>query len=110
LSILYASIYDLSSFNPPLGFPTWHTEKPVGLWPALDRSRFLSVRSIADPILADQLDSSTPIRIFPMPTAVEDDDDLAEAARPMRSWIKGKTKAVPAKTTGSTFFSNRDDY
>ena len=49
--MLYAWIYYLSSFDPPLGFPTWHCEEPVGLRPALDCSGFISVRSITDPFL-----------------------------------------------------------
>jgi len=55
ISMLYSFIYYLSPLDPPLGFPTWHHEKSVGLRPALDRTRFVSVRSIADPFLDDQV-------------------------------------------------------
>ncbi|MGO9913542.1 MAG: hypothetical protein ACLQIB_02340 [Isosphaeraceae bacterium] len=55
MSMLYSFIYYLSPLDSPLGFPTWHHEKSVGLRPALDRTRFVSVRSIADPFLDDQV-------------------------------------------------------
>ena len=61
LLILYAFIYYLSSLDPPLGLPTRHHEQPVGLRPALDRSRFISVRSIADAFLNDQVEQDRKI-------------------------------------------------
>ncbi|MGO9922255.1 MAG: hypothetical protein ACLQIB_47110 [Isosphaeraceae bacterium] len=53
--MLYPFIYYLSPLDSPLGFPTWHHEKSVGLRSALDRTRFVSVRSITDPFLDDQV-------------------------------------------------------
>ena len=50
VSIFYAFIYRLSSLDPPLRIPTCYPEKPVGLRPAFDRARLVSVRSIADAV------------------------------------------------------------
>jgi hypothetical protein len=47
--VLYTRIYYLSPFDPLLGFLTWYREKVVGLRSALNRTWFISVRSIADP-------------------------------------------------------------
>jgi hypothetical protein len=48
--------------DPLLVFSTWHREKAVGLRPALDPTRFVALRSDADPSLADQLQQLWKIR------------------------------------------------
>lgn len=52
---LYASIYYLSSRDPLLCFFTGYREQVVGLGAALDGTRFVAVRSVTNPFLADQV-------------------------------------------------------
>ena len=53
--MLYTWIYYLSTLYPFLGFCPWNRQQVVGLRSALDSTWFASVRSIADPLLANQV-------------------------------------------------------
>ena len=53
--MLYAWIYYLSTLYPFLGFCPWDRQQVVGLRSALDSTWFASVRWIANPLLANQV-------------------------------------------------------
>jgi hypothetical protein len=61
-SLLYTSIHYLPPLDPRLGLSTWRREQVVGLRSALGRTWFVSVRSIADAVLNDQVQKEREIR------------------------------------------------